>query len=85
MKVKIQWVDEPPEPVNGQRGKWGEALAPLREEPGRWALIGRIPPAVAYNVNKGVYVGIEKGEFRAVTRNVDHDLDEADVYVQYVG
>lgn len=81
----IAWEDPPPvtygRPPNTE---WSERLAPLREHPGRWALIGQFHSATANNIKKGRFAGITQGEFEVTLRHIDR-ASKGDMYVRFVG
>lgn len=85
---EIVWED--PGPSGKKRspdGCWRDLLAPLRDRPGEWARVktgGHTVRAEGSNIKRGDYLGIEKGEFEAVTRQTDQDHEWA-LYVRYVG
>ena len=81
----VEW--ETPPPSTARKGsKWAPIAKMLRDNPGRWACIGRdIPTGIVSTINKGQLKCFQpEGAFEAVTRN--HTARwQADVYVRYVG
>ena len=75
------WADLP-----AQRGEpvWSELADQLREEPGRWALLGQqIARATAHHIQTGRYASFRPaGTFQARVRNTNGN--RADVYVRAV-
>jgi hypothetical protein len=79
--------EDPPPNGAGAEGVWSDLLAPLRERPGEWARV-RGPLTIssagstAGNLKNGKYAGCPKGDYEAVSRQVD---GKAYVWARYVG
>lgn len=74
---------EPPPSGTGGPGKWVEEAAVLRERPGEWVLLGRLPDYTASNITGGRLKAFESGKYEAVQRETRDGL--ADIYVRYIG
>lgn len=80
----ITWQEPPP----ARKGPGSEKTAffdALRERPGEWALFPSSPmhPNAAHNIKRGLYSGVEAGEFDATARSRGDGT--SDIYVRYVG
>lgn len=83
MADHVIWQD-PPAPTRGASGKYVKFFQTLRENPGKWALMGEFSAsAAAASVKAGTYAGAKKGEFDAVSRVV-HKNGGKKVYAIYV-
>lgn len=72
--MKVEFVDELPEAINGRaagRGKYADFADKLRENPGTWAVMPTNvnPNSIAQRICVGTLKGFEKGEFEAAVRN----------------
>jgi len=79
--------EDPPPNGAGLEGIWALRLAPLRERPGEWARVAgpltvSSAGSTARNLKKGDYSGCPKGDYEAVSRQVD---GKAYVWARYVG
>lgn len=82
-EVEVEWGDPPPT-TRGTGGVWNERLAKFRQDPGTWGrLVGDYPRATASQIRKGVYKGIEPGEYDATVRTLGDG--EIGIWVRYVG
>ena len=83
---KIEWEDPAPRASKGAGSRWDPVARVLRQNPGKWACIGRnVPTGIVTTINKG---GLKcfrpEGAFEATTRN-HTERWVADVYARYVG
>ena len=82
---RIIWDD--PGPVRTKQGsKWDPVAKTLKNNPGRWACLGRdMPTAIVTIIRQGkIKCFAPGGSFEAVTRN-HSDRWRGDVYARYVG
>lgn len=81
--TEIEFVDALPTVQRGGRtgGVWGERLEPLRENPGKWALVYRTtaPHAMVANLSGGKVQGFDPDEFQFAGRVVGTKEVEVDV------
>lgn len=76
------WADPPEQTVEPV---WSELSAQLREEPGRWALLGtQLARSTAWHIQTGRYAAFRPaGTFEARVRNTNGN--RGDVYVRFLG
>ena len=80
----IVW-EEPTPPV-GTKTDWKAALAPLRENPGKWARFDDVSVGSANAIRYGGAAGCKGGEFEVKRRGVGkHHPHRCTLYVRYVG
>jgi hypothetical protein len=80
---EIVFAPLPPDSSGRHLIRWPDRLAPLRDNPGQWACIGRMSGSVAYAIKNGKHNGIRAGDYVATTRNKEGHM--ADIWVKYVG
>lgn len=83
--TNLEW--ENPPPGQARKGsKWDPIARALRNNPGKWAVIGRdIPTGIITTINRGELKCFQpEGSFEAVSRNHTSRW-QADVYARYVG
>ena len=83
---QLTWTD-PPEAKNaggrGAAGRWNQVAAQLRDNPGRWALIGNFSGNVPAGFRTGKTIGWTRDEFEFTQRSTgDHRVD---VYARFIG
>jgi hypothetical protein len=88
----VTWKDPPPRTGGkGIAGIWLKALAPLLEEPGRWALVKSFESQQAAGscaqslAKRRVQIPHPDHEWEFVSRKSDNGSDGADVYARYLG
>ncbi|MDK9341382.1 hypothetical protein [Propionibacterium freudenreichii] len=83
---QITWTDPPVTKNSGGRGgagRWNPVVAQLRDNPGRWALIGNFAGNVPAGFRTGKTIGWTPGEFEFTQRSTgDHRVD---VYARFIG
>jgi hypothetical protein len=83
----IVWED-PPESTQGQHTKrptydWKALLGQLRDQPFRWANLGRHNSGYVSHIRQGRAGGVPPGDFDATIRDLDGRTGT--LYVRYVG
>lgn len=63
-RPQIVWEDPPP----ARSDRYGEALATLKANPGKWARLRGVSKFFAYSLRKGNIKGINADEYDAITR-----------------
>lgn len=87
MSDDVKWED-PPERALGRGGGvrvWEPRLAPLRDNPGRWANCGDHTSSTITNLRKGQIAGVDPSEFEFVGRNFDKQRNRVTIYARFVG
>lgn len=95
----MEFVEPPPE-KNGQRSaRWREIAATLKENPGKWGIVGNFSPGVATSIRRGQYKAFwpadqtftpteaqvyMKQHWEVTTRKTDKG-SRNDVYVRWLG
>jgi hypothetical protein len=83
----IVW-EEPAQISTRRAQKWSERLAPLMEQPGRWARVGNVSRSSAWAVARQLATGTKPrppGRWEFAARGSKEDATRGLIYARYLG
>lgn len=92
----MEFIDPPPESKGQRSERWREIVKTLKENKGKWALVGNFSPGVATHIRRGQYKAFladndptaadlyMKQHWEITTRKTDGGARN-DVYVRWLG
>ena len=84
--MSLDFVEDlPPVRRGASTSKYDEMADQLRENPGKWAFIGRRSMSLPTTIRSGKMPSFPPDEFEAVGRNSSSEDKKADIFVRYVG
>lgn len=88
----MEFIDPP---AGNRRGRWKEIVQTLKENKGKWALVGNFSPGVATQIRRGNYKAfidndsvtpeVHMKQHWEVTTRKTNDGSRNDIYIRWLG